>query len=354
LKWSTPKKKKRNLPAQNNTTSVVTLAKIILPFSQQCPYISCLLTYAEHGNTMKHVAIIDMGTNTFHLMLATVSHEGFTIHHREKVPVKIGVGGINHGYIAPEGTERAIHAMTDFKKTIDMAGIQTVLAFGTSALRNAHNGEEVAKKIEAASGIKTQIISGLQEAEYIYKGARAAIDMGNEKALIMDIGGGSVEFIIGNSHKIFWSHSFEIGGQRLLEKFHKHDPIASEEVKALFDFFGIELSLLFSELQIHKPHTLIGSSGTFDTLSDIYCIKNNIPLSESPETPFDISAFDDIYRAIVSKDRAARMQIPGMIEMRVDMIVVACCLIKFVLGNYPFQQVRVSSYSLKEGVLASL
>ena len=74
----------------------------------------------------------------------------------------------------------------------------------------------------------------MEEAEYIYKGTRAAIKMGSEKSLIMDIGGGSVEFIIGNEKEIFWSHSFEIGGQRLLEKFQKHDPITKEEVESLF------------------------------------------------------------------------------------------------------------------------
>ncbi len=303
---------------------------------------------------MKQVAIIDMGTNTFHLMLATISPGGFTIDYREKVPVKIGVGGINQGYITPEGMERAVNAMKDFSKTIRKARIENVWAFGTSALRNARNGEEVIKRIEAETGIKTQIITGLQEAEYIYKGARAAINMGTEKSLIMDIGGGSVEFIIGNKKEIFWSHSFEIGGQRLLEKFQKHDPITEEEVSTLFNFFQKELALLQTALTQHNPKILIGSSGTFDTLSDIYCCKNSLPLEDSPETPFGIHAYNDIYEDLLYKDRAARMQIPGMIEMRVDMIVVACCLIKFLLDHYHFDTLRVSSYSLKEGVLAAL
>lgn len=303
---------------------------------------------------MKQVAIIDMGTNTFHLMLATISDKGFTINHREKVPAKIGVGGINEGYITDEGIARAIKAMKGFKETIHEAGIETAMAFGTSAFRNARNGNEVVKKIESETGIKTQIISGLREAEYIYNGARAAIDLGFEKSLIMDIGGGSVEFIIGNGKEIFWSHSFEIGGQRLLEKFQKHDPITSSEVDTLFDFFNHELILLFEALRSHNPKTLIGSSGTFDTLSDIYCFKNNIPLEDTPETPFDIKAFGDIYEELLIKDRLARMLVPGMIEMRVDMIVVACCLIKFLLGKHDFDRVRVSSYSLKEGILAGL
>jgi len=303
---------------------------------------------------MKRVAIIDMGTNTFHLLIAEIEAGEFTITYREKVPVKVGMGGINQGHITESGIERALNTMKSFKKILSESGIEEVQAFGTSALRNANNGEYVAKLIQAETGIKTEIISGIKEAEYIYKGCRAAIAMRTEKSLIMDIGGGSVEFIIGNDYEIFWSHSFEIGGQRLLEKFHKHDPITTHEVESLNLYFSTELKLLFEELNKHKPFQLIGSSGTFDTLSDIYCLKNNIPVRESPETPLSIDAFHEIYNGLRVKNREARMQIPGMIEMRVEMIVVACALIDFLLSKYNFQQIKVSSYSLKEGVLASM
>ncbi len=300
------------------------------------------------------VAIIDMGTNTFHLLLAELGVGEVKITYREKVPVKIGMGGINQGYITADAMDRALATMRSFNYTVKEFKVEKVMAFGTSALRNARNGEEVARKIEIETGIQTQIISGLKEAEYIYKGTRAAIKIGLDKSLIMDIGGGSVEFIIGNEKEIFWSHSFEIGGQRLLERFQKHDPITADEIKSQYDFFRQELHPLLNELETHKPNLLIGSSGTFDTLSDIYCMRNDIPLKETPETPFSIKAFDDIYEELLVKDRVARMQIPGMIEMRVDMIVVACCLIKFLLTHHAFSQIRVSSYSLKEGVLASL
>lgn len=302
---------------------------------------------------MKRVAIIDMGTNTFHLLMADVVPPAFTITYREKVPVKIGVGGINQGIITPEAIERAVTTMRSFKKTITDAGITSVHAFGTSALRNAQNGKAVISRIEAETGIHAQLISGQQEADFIYKGIRAAINLGQDPCLIMDIGGGSVEFIIGNQDKIFWSHSFEIGGQRLLERFQKHDPITSEEVDRLFQYFEIELKPLMQALNQYHPKTLIGSSGTFDTLGDIYCFRHDIPVQETPETPFSRKAFDEIYEELLIKDRTARMQIPGMIEMRVDMIVVACCLIRYILERHPFNEVRVSSYSLKEGVLTS-
>lgn len=294
-----------------------------------------------------------MGTNTFHLLMADVAPPGFSITYREKVPVKIGVGGINQGIITPEAIERAVTTMRSFKNTITDAGITSVHAFGTSALRNAQNGKAVISRIEAETGIHAQLISGQQEAEFIYQGTRAAIQFGKDPCLIMDIGGGSVEVIIGNHDKIFWSDSFEIGGQRLLERFQKHDPITSEEVDTLFKYFEVELKPLMEALKQHHPKTLIGSSGTFDTLSDIYCFRHDIPVQETPETPFSRKAFDEIYEELLIKDRTARMQIPGMIEMRVDMIVVACCLIRYILERHPFNEVRVSSYSLKEGVLTS-
>jgi exopolyphosphatase/guanosine-5'-triphosphate,3'-diphosphate pyrophosphatase len=303
---------------------------------------------------MNKVAIIDMGTNTFHLLIAETEAGNFHIVHREKVPVKLGVGGINRNLITDAAISRALTTMKAFKKTLDEVNVNQVLAFGTSAMRNAANGTDVSKRIEVETGIKTNIISGIQEAEYICHGARAAITMGDQKHVIMDIGGGSVEFIIANQTEICWSHSFEIGGQRLLERFQKHDPILPEEVQSLFNYFDTELKPLVEQLKKHQPKVLIGSSGTFDTLSDIYCFRNDIPVTEAPETPFSIKAFDEIYEELLVKDRTGRMQIPGMIEMRVEMIVVACCLIKYLLQIHSFDAIRVSSYSLKEGVLARL
>jgi exopolyphosphatase/guanosine-5'-triphosphate,3'-diphosphate pyrophosphatase len=202
---------------------------------------------------MNKVAIIDMGTNTFHLLIAETEAGNFHIVHREKVPVKLGVGGINRNLITDAAISRALTTMKAFKKTLDEVNVNQVLAFGTSAMRNAANGTDVSKRIEVETGIKTNIISGIQEAEYICHGARAAITMGDQKHVIMDIGGGSVEFIIANQTEICWSHSFEIGGQRLLERFQKHDPILPEEVQSLFNYFDTELKPLVEQLKKHQP-----------------------------------------------------------------------------------------------------
>jgi exopolyphosphatase/guanosine-5'-triphosphate,3'-diphosphate pyrophosphatase len=301
------------------------------------------------------IAIIDLGTNTFHILIAEGDANGYKIIYRDRLAVKIGMGGINNGIITESGFHRALLAMQSFKNVIDEQKVNAVYAFGTSALRNARNGREIAERIESVTGIKVDIITGEQEAHYIYLGVRAALGLGNDKNLIVDIGGGSVEFIIADHDQVFWKQSFEIGAQRLLEKFQKHDPILEEEVKALEAYFEKALEPLFDVLRKFSPAILVGSSGTFDTLSDIFCVKHDIHKSvEEIETPLTIEGFYEIHRELLLKNREERLQIPGMIDMRVDMIVVACCLLKYLLEKHTFNRIRVSTYSLKEGVLAYL
>lgn len=295
-----------------------------------------------------------MGTNTFHLLIAEADKLGYHITYRERLAVKIGKDGINDGIITEQGLHRALLAMQSFRNTIDQQHVGRVFAFGTSALRNAANGEEVVNRIKEITGIEATIISGDLEAEYICMGARAAMDI-SEKSLIMDIGGGSVEFIISDNDRIYWKQSVEIGAQRLLEMFQKNDPITPGEVIALDQYFDSTLQSLFDALHKFKPYILIGSSGTFDTLSDIFCITHDIyKAPEEIETPLSLDGFYEIYEDLLHKNRAERMMIPGMIEMRVDMIVVACCLIRYVLSRHAFNRIRVSTYALKEGVLATM
>lgn len=304
---------------------------------------------------MTRIGIIDMGTNTFHLLIAEEGATGYDIIYRDHAATKIGLAGINEGIISESGFDRALTTMQRFKDKMDHYPVSTVYAFGTSALRNAANGQVLVEKIYSLTGISVHIISGDQEAQFIYEGVKAACDLGKDSNLIMDIGGGSVEFIIADQHQLFWKQSFEIGAQRLLEKFQRHDPISEEEIKSLDLYFEESLPPLLEAFKKYHPAVLIGSSGTFDTLSDIFCLRNGIPRTfEETETPLSAEGFYEIYQELIHKNKNERMQIEGMIEMRVDMIVVSCCLIRFVLERNKFKEIRVSTYSLKEGVLKSV
>ncbi len=298
------------------------------------------------------VAVIDLGTNTFHLMLAEVERDNYNIFLKERIPVRIGEKGITKGKITPQAWDRAINTLIEFKEIIERNNISKIFATATSAVRNAKNGEALAQEIKKVTGIEIDIISGLKEAELIHLGAKQALDIGSEKSLIMDIGGGSIEFIIADAQQVYWMESFEVGGQRLVERFHKNDPITSEEIKKLHSFFESELITLYQATTKYTPGTLIGCSGTFDTLSDIYCIANGLTKAdEATEYPLTISAFNEIFADLIHKNRAERLEIPGMLKMRVDMIVVACILVDFIIKKLALESIRVSAYALKEGIL---
>jgi exopolyphosphatase/guanosine-5'-triphosphate,3'-diphosphate pyrophosphatase len=299
-----------------------------------------------------NLAIIDMGTNTFHLLLVKVENETFEIFHKEKIAVKIGANGINQGIIDDAAIERCIHTLKSFKKQIDTANIDDVYALATSAIRNAKNQQFLIQKIKEEVGIEPRVISGMEEASYIHHGVCKALNIGADLCLIMDIGGGSIEFIITQGNQPLWMKSFEIGGQRLMEKFHGNDPITTSEISAIENYLEINLQPLFEACELYGPKTLIGSSGTFDTLSEIYQKKiDKYTQEHGTELPISQNGMIQIFHEIISKNKEERLLIPGMIALRVDMIVVASILIQFILKKTGLKTTRISSYALKEGVL---
>ncbi len=301
---------------------------------------------------MKKLAIVDMGTNTFHLLIAYKRGKKFIPLLKERRAVKLGENGINKAWINEDAEKRALDALSEFSKIIHNQEPEELIATATSAMRSAKNGQDLLSKIKDKIGIHVNIISGDQEAVYIYEGVKKAVVLGKQPVLIMDIGGGSVEFIIANKHEIFWKISYDIGAQRLLEEFQKNEPITPQERKALYHYLDTETQELQEQIKKYKPKVLIGSSGTFDTIADIYFqqIGKHRPSKTRVKIPLENTL--SICEDICTKNKADRLNIPGMSEMRVDMIVVACCLILHVFNaNDELDKLHVSSYALKEGVL---
>jgi exopolyphosphatase / guanosine-5'-triphosphate,3'-diphosphate pyrophosphatase len=309
----------------------------------------------------KKLAAIDLGTNTFHLMIIEADSRDLKaakVIYRNAIPSRIGQGGINKGVILPDAIERAVGVLKIFNEVVLSHDIQPkeVFVMGTSAIRNASNQAEFIERIKTETGFEIKVITGEEEAELIYLGNKAAVELGAETAMMMDIGGGSVEFIICNANKVFWKQSFEIGGQRLMELFMKNDPISSNAVNRMNDYFNEKLVPLANACHQYAPVRLIGSSGSFDTLAEMYSQQargEGLPANHV-SSDYPMEEFYWAYDQLLSKNRAERMAIPGMIELRVDMIVVAMCLIRYVLQQFQIRQISVSSYSLKEGVLSRL
>ena len=303
----------------------------------------------------KKAAVIDMGTNTFHLLLVELYEKEFTTLYKEKVAVKLGQGGITQNQITAEAEKRALHTLGHFKNLIEGEQISEVFAFATSAVRNANNGPDFVKKVKEELGIQIHVISGEEEAQLIYEGIHFSGALDEKTHLMMDIGGGSVEFIIGNAQEAFWKQSFEIGGQRLLDAFHYHDPILPEEVEKLEQYCAEKLQPLLDAIEKYKPSGFVGASGTFDTLIDMYyATMLQCKLTGQHVFELPVSDFYQLFQLLVTKNRAERLLIPGMIAMRVDMIVVASCLIDFILQHISAKSMRCSHYSLKEGAVSRM
>ncbi|HSI77931.1 MAG TPA: hypothetical protein VK957_18675 [Lunatimonas sp.] len=303
----------------------------------------------------KKAAVIDMGTNTFHLILVEFCGNSFETIYKEKIPVKIGEGGISQRTILPDAQKRAFHTLGHFSNLIQGENIQQVSAFATSAVRNATNGLEFVAAVQQRFGFAVQIIEGDREAELIYKGIKLSGSLNEECSLMVDIGGGSVEFIIGNQKEILWKQSFEIGGQRMLDLFHYHDPILPDEVDKLNEYLGVKLSQLLTAISRYNPSRFVGASGTFDTLTDIYLARENEAKHKKHQVySIPVSDFHTIAQQLLALNKAERLQIKGMIPMRVDMIVVASCLITYILRYIKPVSLHCSTYSLKEGAIAEL
>lgn len=304
-------------------------------------------------------AIIDLGTNTFQLLIAKATEGGgFRTLHEESRAAKIGKGGISDGFIAEEAIGRALGVLTHYRTLIDAHGVPPEAArpIATSAVRNARNREEFVSRVREATGFQIEVIDGDREAGLIHRGVSLGTPLNDSVSLIMDIGGGSVEFILCNKSRIFYKQSFEIGGQRLTDRFVTADPMPPVQVGRLADFLDEQLLPLTNAVHQYAPTALIGSAGSFETLYEMHVLRE-IGQPAPPDWVTGTLPVADFYHfreQILTRPRAERLALPGMVELRVDLIVAGVCLIDFVLRRYGIGAIQVSTYALKEGVLAEM
>jgi exopolyphosphatase / guanosine-5'-triphosphate,3'-diphosphate pyrophosphatase len=305
------------------------------------------------------VSVIDLGTNTFNLLIVeTADDQSYHIIYNSKLPVKLGKSGIDKKEIRPDAITRGMNALERHMATIREFKSDKVFAIATSGVRSARNGEQFVKMIQQRFGLDVEIISGDREAELIYNGVRQAIELTNEKVLILDIGGGSNEFIIADRDNIYWKKSYPLGVARLLAKFKPSDPISIEEIEFISNYLEERLSDLFEEFRKHKITTLVGASGSFETI--VSMIRAEDPASESetsivPQSVvIDLTDFENLYQKLINSTLKERKQMKGLESMRLEMIVVATLIVKFVLQKLKLSRLMQSNFALKEGVVYEL
>lgn len=301
----------------------------------------------------ERLAIFDLGTNTFNLLVRDADG---SLLRSEKLPVKLGAGGLRSDEISPDAEERAIAAMHQHKAWAREAGASRGYAFATSAMRSTRNGADVAARIERETGIPVNIIDGDQEAAFIAAGVAQAWPERNKPRLIMDIGGGSTEFILLDGTEVLYAESFPLGVTRLVERFQPADPMTPEDVARINAHTDALLAPLWTWLQ-HVPATcLIGSSGSFDTIYNVVAGAQGRPMLELGDyrAEFHLGELPTLLDRLIASSKVERLLMPGMLEMRADTLQVSALQIQLILDRLTPKTMLLSGYALKEGVWSSL
>jgi len=301
-------------------------------------------------------AIIDLGTNTFNLLIAEESAGKVEFLYKAKMASKLGENGINKNQIHADACQRGIQILKTYKQIIDKHQVTTVRAIATSAIRTASNGRKFIDKIASETGYRVDVISGEREAELICTGVLKTGIQPNEPYVILDIGGGSNEFIVVENGQMTKLKSFPLGMARLLEQFQPSDPITSTEIQTIETYLHQELDGFISELKTKGVKTLVGSSGSFDTLLSLIANKfyNASEFKSRLFTEINLSEFDQITNSLIESTLAERHKMPGMDLIRVEMMVLAILFTRFVVSELNVSQLFQVKYALKEGVLFSM
>ncbi|MFM9985623.1 MAG: hypothetical protein ACKVOK_10355 [Flavobacteriales bacterium] len=300
---------------------------------------------------MRH-AIIDCGTNTFNLLVADTSDSGWNVVFQNKLPVKLGAGGFANHEIMPSRFVRGLDALFCHKHNILNFECHHVHVFATSAIREAGNGSDFVANAKTLFDFDIKVIDGEREAELIYKGVSRTIDLGDKPSLIMDIGGGSTEFIIADRTGVYWKKSFLLGVSRLHERISPSARMSSDEVNTLHDLLDEELKPLKEALDQYEVTRLIGSSGSFDTLFELYVEgtnQKNFVHQLSNEIPLE--TFPGIHAWLMGSTFEERMKHPVIPAIRAEYMPLASFLVYYVLGMKKFEKLYHSAYSLKEGAM---
>ncbi len=300
------------------------------------------------------LAAIDIGTNSFHLIIVDVDKQtgNFKILGREREIVRLGSSSTDMKYLSTEAMERGIVALKRFKGLADSADAK-VRAIATSAVREAINKSEFIGRVKKETGIKIEIASGFEEARYIYLGILQALPVFDKKILLVDIGGGSTEFLVGHKKEIDYDNSLKLGTIRLTKRFFQDDKIDSKAVKECRKFIRGTMNPVTRQIKNINFDTVVGSSGTILNIANIISIKKG----SSPEGKLNNFSFSrDELNNVVEEIIEARSlkqisKIPGLDPSRSDIITAGALILEQIFKELKLKEMTVSEYALREGII---
>ncbi|MBD2515632.1 Ppx/GppA family phosphatase [Nostoc sp. FACHB-973] len=304
------------------------------------------------------IAAIDLGTNSLHMVVVKIDPTlpAFSIIAREKETVRLGDRNIATGELKPEIITKAIAALGRFQEVAKTINAETIIAVATSAVREAPNGKDFLHTIQAELGLNVDLISGQEEARRIYLGVLSGMEFHNQPHIIVDIGGGSTELILGDSHEPRTLTSTKVGAVRLTSELITTDPISNTEFQYLQAYARgmLERSVeeVLANLEFGESARLVGTAGTIETLAMIHAREKSgaIP-STLNGYQFSLKDLRDLVNRLRKLSNAERAAVPGMPEKRSEVILAGAVILQEAMTLLGAESVTVCERSLREGVI---
>ena len=299
------------------------------------------------------IAAIDIGTNSVHMIVVRVRPDlSFEVIDREKFMVRLGAGGLDGRALTAEAMTAALQALSTFRRLADSHGVDEILAVATSATREAGNGGEFLARIERETGIRPMVITGAEEARLIHQAAVYGVDVGSARAVVIDIGGGSVEITLGTGTSIQLARSFKIGVIRLTERFVKTDPISERDERRLEKHVLDEIDRHCEQIAAIGFDRVIGTSGTILSLGTVAATeaRGSAP-AELRNLRVSAKQIRRVRKEVCETDLEQRLAMPGLDPRRADIVVGGAVLLDTILRRLEAEELTLCDLALREGLV---
>jgi exopolyphosphatase/guanosine-5'-triphosphate,3'-diphosphate pyrophosphatase len=299
------------------------------------------------------IAAIDIGTNSVHMIVVQVRPDlSFEVIDREKEMVRLGAGGLDGRSLTPTARTAGLQTLAKFKRLADSHKVDEIVAAATSATREADNGGDFIGEVQRETGIKIRVISGTEEARLIHLAAGYGVDIGGTPAVVIDIGGGSVEITLGPATHLTQGQSFKLGVIRLTERFVKSDPLSERDERRLVKHINKELGSYVDGIAQRKFERVIGTSGTILSLGSLALNEEG---GANPEElrnrRVSVKTMHRIRKRLSEVDLEARLHMPGLDPRRADIAVAGSILLDTILRRLNAQQLTLCDLALREGLV---
>jgi len=303
---------------------------------------------------MTAVASLDLGTNSTRVLVARPDGGRLDILERHSTITRLGQGVGTSGRLADEAVERTLACLRRYREVLDRHGVDRLRAAATSAARDAANRDEFFDAVEEVAGVRPELLTGDEEGRMSFLGATGDLDHALGPFLIVDIGGGSTEFIVGTD-RVEGVISVDVGCVRLTEKFLAHDPPQPEELAACISFTDAYLDDVVREVPaVADARTLVGLAGTITTVAAVEIGLATYDRDRIHHFRLTRDAAEDVFRTLATESRADRIHNPGLEEARADVIVAGCCVLVAIFRRFGFDEMIVSEADILDGLALSL